>query len=921
MGIRFMRKTNTANVPDEPNALKRRGAFYGIQAILIGLILLVLLPLLLLQAYFIYDRYRNSKGVEFQSNLEISRAVGRAFEVFVHNFWNQELAIGTSFILRSDLSIKQMNRVLKETTDAYPMIQNFAWINPKGRVIASTLPDAIGRDFSGGPGVQEIIRGQKDRSVSNLFVSGITQEPVFNIIRAIRDKDGALRGILGASVDVTRLDVLFAFERSMGGGISILDSKGMLVYRYPAIQTSWEERNWLRLYPSLVTEPLAGKENVKTLTAAYDEKTRIAAATPIHSLGWVASAGRWQDEAFGPIISATMKHASVALILALASLAAALALARKIVVSVTAIRRHALALGRGEEEKPVIVSGPAEMRDLADSFNRMAGEMRLREAALQESQARLRRLYESGLVGVTYWNMDGAIIDANDRFLAMVGYTRAELAAGKIRWTDITPTEYRSLDEQAATELATTGVNSRPLEKEYIRKDGTRVPIIIAGAMLDEKRFDGVAVVLDITERKRMEEEVRNAELHFRLLSDVAGRLLASDNPQGLVNDLCRKVMEHLECHVFFNFLVDEKAGRLRLNAYDGIPDEEARKIQWLDFGVAVSGCVARDGSRMIAEDIFHTPDIRTALVKSYGIQAHACHPLMVQGKVIGTLSFGTKTRTSFTPEDLELMKTVTDQVATAMERKQLVEALSKSRDELELRVRERTAELETKNRDLQEFAFVASHDLSEPLRKIQTFGSLLETNSGDRLDERAKDYVSRMTGAAGRMQELLDGLLRYSRVETQARDFVELKLSDLVRTVATDLEVSITKIGAQVEIGQLPVIKCDPNQWRQLFQNLIANAVKYHRSEVKTMIRISGEVQDGIARVFVEDNGIGFDMKYLDKIFQPFQRLHGRKEYPGTGIGLAICKKIVERHGGTITAESSPGKGSTFIIEIPQSE
>jgi len=250
--------------------------------------------------------------------------------------------------------------------------------------------------------------------------------------------------------------------------------------------------------------------------------------------------------------------------------------------------------------------------------------------------------------------------------------------------------------------------------------------------------------------------------------------------------------------------------------------------------------------------------------------------------------------------------------------RRKMEEDLRRSMNEMEARVLERTAELERKNRELQEFAYVASHDLSEPLRKIQTFGDLLKTRGADSLGKQERDYVSRMTGAACRMQELLDALLRYSRIETQAGDFIPLRLEEIVRMVTADLEVSIKETGTKVEIGTLPMISGDPYQWRQLFQNLISNAVKYHRSEVKPRIKILWEQNDGNCRILVEDNGIGFDEKYLDNIFQPFQRLHGKHEYPGTGIGLAICKKIVERHGGTITAKSTPGKGSTFVITLP---
>jgi two-component system CheB/CheR fusion protein len=208
---------------------------------------------------------------------------------------------------------------------------------------------------------------------------------------------------------------------------------------------------------------------------------------------------------------------------------------------------------------------------------------------------------------------------------------------------------------------------------------------------------------IDVTERKRIEESLRDSEARFKLLSETAGRLLAADDPQKIVNELCRDVMAHLDCQAFFNFLVDEKAGRLHLNAWAGIPEEEARKIEWLDYGVAVCGCAARDAERIVACDIFNTPDPRTALVKSYGIQAYACHPLMIRGRIIGTLSFGTKSRAHFLPEELSVMKTVTDQVATAMERMRLIQELQRSGEELEIRVRERTAELARSNQMLQE--------------------------------------------------------------------------------------------------------------------------------------------------------------------------------------------------------------------------
>lgn len=172
-----------------------------------------------------------------------------------------------------------------------------------------------------------------------------------------------------------------------------------------------------------------------------------------------------------------------------------------------------------------------------------------------------------------------------------------------------------------------------------------------------------------IEHRLQIEDDLRRYSQRLEILSWTAGKLLESNNPQEIVEELCRKVMEFLNCDAFFNFLVDETAGRLHLNACAGIPAETARTIEWLDYGVAVCGCAARDGCRIVVENIPETPDVRTELVKSFGIKAYACHPLMQQDRVIGTLSFGTCSRTTFSEDDLAMMKAVADQVAIAMAR------------------------------------------------------------------------------------------------------------------------------------------------------------------------------------------------------------------------------------------------------------
>jgi PAS domain S-box-containing protein len=232
------------------------------------------------------------------------------------------------------------------------------------------------------------------------------------------------------------------------------------------------------------------------------------------------------------------------------------------------------------------------------------------------------------------------------------------------------------------------------------------------------------------------------------------------------------------------------------------------------------------------------------------------------------------------------------------------------------------TKKLEISNRELQDFASVAAHDLQEPLRKIQSFSDRLQTKAREALSEDSRDYLDRILTSAARMQTLINDLLTYSRVTTKAQPFVPIDLNNIVSQVVSDLEVRIEKSKGKVEFSNLPTIEADPTQMRQLFQNLISNALKFHKPDVAPVVRIeckAAHAHSGSAyEIRVTDNGIGFEEKYLDRIFTIFQRLHGRFEYEGTGIGLAVCRKIVDRHGGLITAQSSMGNGATFIVTLP---
>lgn len=239
--------------------------------------------------------------------------------------------------------------------------------------------------------------------------------------------------------------------------------------------------------------------------------------------------------------------------------------------------------------------------------------------------------------------------------------------------------------------------------------------------------------------------------------------------------------------------------------------------------------------------------------------------------------------------------------------------------EQAQLHMKIYAAELENSNRELQDFAYVVSHDLQAPLRKIQAFGDRLHANYSDVLDDRGKDYVNRMQNSAARMQQLIQDLLTFSRITTQARPFTAVPLNELIQTVLLDLETRIEDVDGRVQVDPLPTIQADPTQMRQLFQNLISNALKFHQPHVPPFVQIKqGSSEPDQVKILVIDNGIGFEQKYSERIFQVFQRLHGINIYEGTGIGLAICKRIIERHHGELTAVGLPNQGSTFTITLP---
>jgi light-regulated signal transduction histidine kinase (bacteriophytochrome) len=251
-------------------------------------------------------------------------------------------------------------------------------------------------------------------------------------------------------------------------------------------------------------------------------------------------------------------------------------------------------------------------------------------------------------------------------------------------------------------------------------------------------------------------------------------------------------------------------------------------------------------------------------------------------------------------------------------DKKMIQKELQIYREKLEELVKQRTAELERSNHELQQFAYVASHDLQEPLRMVASFVQLIADKYSDKLDEKGLNYIHFAVDGAMRLQNLIQGLLSYSRVESTAQISEATDCNEVLQDVKQNLFPLITETQAEIIIDHLPVVMADRIQMMQLFQNLLGNAIKFRGAD-KPRIHISVTESSENYIFSVKDNGIGIEPQYAERIFVIFQRLHHRDAYPGTGIGLAICKKIVERHGGRLFVQSEPGKGSTFMFTLPK--
>ncbi len=479
------------------------------------------------------------------------------------------------------------------------------------------------------------------------------------------------------------------------------------------------------------------------------------------------------------------------------------------------------------------------------------------EIKVEERTKELSTILRTAMDGFCIVDTEGRLLEVNESYCKLTGYSREELLTMELQ--DIEAQETPEEIARHIQRVIETG--SDRFETRHRTKDGRNLEMEVSVNYLSvgEGRF--FAFMHDITERKKVEEALRESEERYRKLVELSPDI----------------IMIHSEGRILFANSAGAKF-----------------------FGA--------DTSQIIGKDIFEI--------------VHPDYHEIVRGRIRKMLEEGESVpfnEEKFIKHDDSVIDVEVTSVPFTYQGRTAMLAIAHDiteRKRAEEKLKQTLAELERSNKELEQFAYVASHDLQEPLRMVISFTQLLEKRYKGKLAKDADEFIGYVVDGAARMQEMINDLLAYSRVGTRGKPFEQINCEAVFSQAVTNLKVAIEEHKAVVTHDPLPVVMADASQIVQLLQNLIGNGIKFHGDE-KPRVHVSAR-QGGNELIFsVKDNGIGIAPESFDRLFQIFQRLHSRKEYPGTGIGLAICKKIVERHGGRIWVESEVGKGSTFYFTI----
>ncbi|NLF89713.1 GAF domain-containing protein [Candidatus Bathyarchaeota archaeon] len=559
------------------------------------------------------------------------------------------------------------------------------------------------------------------------------------------------------------------------------------------------------------------------------------------------------------------------------------------------------------------------------------------EETLRKTESRFLNLFSSMAEGVAFHKVvydnqgsavDYIILDVNPAFEQITGISRED-AVGK-----------------KASELY--GTKTPPYLDVYAKVVASGVPLSFEAYFAPmEKHFSiscssssqgtFATVFHDITERKKSVQDLAYSNQRLALFSSTASSLLSNAEPEIIIQDICMKVMDFLDCDVFFNFMEDKENGKLHLNAYHGVAPEIAATFEWLDFGVAACGCAAQQAQRILCENIQNTTDPRAALVRSFGVQAYAANPIFSQEKVVGALSFGTKKKPTFTQDELSVMKTVTSLVSVAMRRKESEETLKARTQQLELtqrKLEENAVLLEEYATQLEELAKqrleqlkdserlaaigatagMVGHDIRNPLQSIIGDLYLVKAEISGMQNSREKESIAECVNSIEEsvdyINKIVQDLQDYARPLQPS--YKEVDLEDLLKEVTFKNSLPATIEVSVLVDDKSKTIVTDASMLKRVLINLVNNAVQAMPEGGKLSLTASEDNGDCV--LVVADTGVGIPEDRRSKLFVPLMTTKSK----GQGFGLPVVKRMTESLSGNVSFESQIGQGTKFIVRLP---
>jgi len=909
------------------------------QRALLLVIVTTLVPLLAVQGVIYWAWLQSERDSELQANLEMARAFGVTFETFVRDVVRSEQTVAAALRHVDQDHHDLVQELLQVNHRQYASSIRWDCLDVAGLVRASSVADQDGQPLEGESAWFEVLRNGQTQIVSDLYPKIGDEPSVFFIAVRLQDAAGEFQGAIVAEIGATRFTRLAApIRRNEAGTLMLFDRHGTLAYTEPHREV--EQRQSWRGDP-LLQQAMAGQEALGE--THVDDVRRYVARVPLAESGWIAGAGRPVAEVLEPIYSSLWRAVGVNLLVIAASLIGAMTISRRIITRLRGLQDHALAIGQGDLSRRSRPTGIEELRSLATALNLMSAELTQARREQQQTQGLLEErvtertaelativsrlesevrqraraeqfVREQGRILEAFFHHSMTCLVFLDPRFNFVRVNEAYARACGRAMTDFSGRNYFELFPDGETEaLFREVIGSKQPAQAYARPfrfpehpewgltywDWTIVPIVGDTSEVDFLVFS----LNDVTERVRSQHALRESEQRYRSLTWATSQIVWTVNARGEVSD------DIPSWRAFTGQSLHEVQGLAWLDAIHP-EDRQAAVLRWREAVTQQAACETEYRLRRhdgVYRDMFARG---VPVIESDGTLR----------EWVGTCSDVTEQHAAekelarYRQHLEELVQTRTAELETA--NRHLHSEIEQRKEAAEV-LRHTAEELARSNKELGQFAYIASHDLQEPLRVITGYLQLIESRYRSRLDSEGEEFINFVVEAVERMQQLISDLLEYSRVGSRGRPLQATDAQTVLTRTLAGLKRLIEESQAEITSDPLPTVMADGTQLMQLFQNLIANSIKFHGAQ-RPAIHIQAQRCDGRWAFSVRDNGIGIERQYFEKIFVIFQRLHTRQKYPGTGIGLAICKKIVERHGGEIWVESTLGEGSTFYFTLP---